>query len=131
MVKRITFFIRVFLQKMYVIVFQDEMPDMITSSYDEMYELLKKYPECIAYEYVYDEYWKVGRAYALIDDNDLVYDETGTYACDPDYLSYKFPNQCSVCLSTKSMKGLTCMWCTWCPDCLHGIKKCRCAFDDY
>ena len=112
---------------MYVIAYDDEIPDDTTEVYGEMVALLIKYPDAVGYQYMpVNEGWELCRKFVPIN-NEVFYHETGTWKCSNAYKTYVFPNICSTC-NLKHMQGNLCLYCTRCPDCEKTNEKCYCPY---
>jgi hypothetical protein len=119
--------------KMFVII-DYEMPDVVLPTFNDMSAHLIKYPSCQSIEYVFvDKYWVAGRLYSVIEDNEIVFSEAGTWNCSPAYQTYTFPNKCPQCDTSEFMKAKYCTLCAenTCEDCGKSDEKCICLYNDY
>ena len=119
---------------MYVIV-HDDLPDTCVFTYEEMVEQLILIPSCLAYEYIMrDGVWILGRRFITIDNREVVYNDSGTWGCLPEYLTYKLPNVCSQCNNDSYMKGNECTFCSTkygCENCKESARLCKCGFNAF
>ena len=114
---------------MYVII-EDGLPDIVVETYDEMNaEIFKGDRTAYQYQKVQNN-WYVTFKFFVADDV-LVFNTPGVWTCTKEYETYRFPNICSECESSKYMIANVCSLCTdeTCVDC--GQEDCRCQYTDY
>lgn len=119
---------------MYVII-DDTSWDEYAKTYEEMEAKLLKFPSLEAYEYrvnLKQEHTFVARY--MVCDEEVMRQEAGAWVCPKDYLTYKFPNVCTICKKDGFMKANYCMLCNDednCADCSKSNGYCQCVFNDY
>jgi len=116
------------------VITDDDMPDIVVSTFDEMAAHLIKYPSCKSIEYILiDGLWISGRLYSIIEDNQIVFNEAGTWVCMVGYQTYRVPNKCNVCDTSEFMKGRVCTLCAEniCEECGKFDRQCKCIYNDY
>jgi hypothetical protein len=125
---------------MFVLVRVDA-PDIVVCNENEAFTILIKNPYISAiYEYVQNSIgtWCISKRYRYRACTNFIVDLQGKWRVPTDYLTYSFPNICSICNTNHFMVANYCKLCNGdyecdfnCTDCDQNSDKCKCKYDDY
>jgi hypothetical protein len=123
---------------MYVVIDDRGGYDNVIQSYELMKELLLQLPFLYAYEYTTHnsgDVYTILAKYSVLFEDLVVNQPFGTWTCQPEYLTYTFPNKCPRCKNDSFMKAKYCMLCDFdesmCPDCNKDNWYCDCIYTDF